>query len=184
MQVSKTAAQLTKYNLDPSHSEIGFSVKHLMVTNVKGRFHTFDAQVELDEQDLTNSKLSVSIDTASIDTRNEQRDGHLRSADFFDAENHPKVTFESRRIERAAADDMYKVIGDLTIRGVKREITLDAEETGRGKDPWGGSRIGFELRGKLNREEFGLKWNQALETGGVLVATDVKLVIDIEVVKA
>lgn len=183
MQSQTTASVLATYNLDPAHSELGFSVKHLMVTNVKGSFHKFEAQVQLDEADLTNSKLSVTIDAGSIDTRVADRDTHLRSADFLDVENHPNLTFVSKRIERAG-DDTYKVVGDLTVRGVTREITLAAEETGRGKDPWGGSRIGFELRGKLNREEYGLTWNAALETGGVLVSPEVKLVIDIEVVKA
>lgn len=178
-----TESGLTAYTLDGAHSEIGFSVKHLMVTNVKGTFHDFEADVQLNEEDLTKSQLKISIDSASVDTRNEQRDNHLRSPDFFDVENYPKLTFESRRIERVG-DDRYKVAGDLTVRGVTREITLDAEETGRGTDPWGGSRIGFELRGKLNREEYGLKWNQGLEAGGVLVGPDVKLVLDIQVVKA
>jgi len=176
-------SQLVTYTLDPAHSEVGFAVKHLMVTNVKGSFHKFDAQVQLDEADLTNSKLSVTIDASSIDTRNADRDAHLRSPDFFDVEKNPNLTFVSKRIDRMG-DDSYKVVGDLTIRGVTREVTLDAEETGRGKDPWGNSRIGFELRGKINREEYGLLWNQALETGGVLVAPDVKLVIDIEVIRA
>jgi len=182
MQTKATTA-LTTYNLDPSHSEIGFAVKHLMVTNVKGSFHKFDARIELDEQDLVNSRLEVTIDAASIDTRNADRDAHLRSADFLDVERYPTLTFVSKRIERVGEDE-YKVAGDLTIRGVTREVTLDAQETGRGKDPWGGSRIGFELRGRLNREEYGLTWNQALETGGVLVSPEVKLVIDIEVVRA
>ena len=182
MQTNATTA-LTTYNLDPSHSEIGFAVKHLMVTNVKGSFHKFDARIELDEQDLVNSRLEVTIDAASIDTRNADRDAHLRSADFLDVEKYPTLTFVSKRIDRVGEDE-YKVAGDLTIRGVTREVTLDAQETGRGKDPWGGSRIGFELRGRLNREEYGLTWNQALETGGVLVSPEVKLVIDIEVVKA
>ena len=183
MQTQTETSKLTTYNLDPSHSELGFSVKHLMVTNVKGRFQKFDARVELDEQDLTKSKLTVTIDAGSIDTRNADRDAHLRSADFLDVENHPEVTFVSKRIERVG-DNEYKVIGDLTIRGVTREVTLDAEETGRGRDPWGGDRIGFELRGSLNREDYGLTWNAALETGGVLVSPEVKLIIDVEVVKA
>lgn len=183
MQTQTTSPKLVTYNLDPSHSEIGFSVKHLMVTNVKGSFHKFDANVQLDEEDLTNSRLSVTIDAASIDTRNADRDAHLRSADFLDVENHPHVTFVSKRIERVEGN-RYRVTGDLSIRGAVREVTLDAEETGRGRDPWGGSRIGFELRGRINREEYGLTWNQALETGGVLVSPEVKLVIDVEVVKA
>jgi len=183
MQTQTETSKLTTYNLDPSHSELGFSVKHLMVTNVKGRFQKFDARVELDEQDLTKSRLTVTIDAGSIDTRNADRDAHLRSADFLDVENHPEVTFVSKRIERVG-DNEYKVIGDLTIRGVTREVTLDAEETGRGRDPWGGDRIGFELRGSLNREDYGLTWNAALETGGVLVSPEVKLIIDVEVVKA
>ena len=130
----------------------------------------------LDESDITRSKVEVEIDAGSIDTREDKRDAHLRSADFFDVENHPKLTFVSRRVERSG--DRLKVTGDLTIRGTTKEITLDVEDLGRVKDPWGGDRAAFTATGKLNRSEYGLTWNQALETGGVLVSDEVKLSID------
>src|SRR5688572_7401322 len=129
----------TVWNLDPAHTDIGFAVKHLMVTNVKGRFEKATGTIELDQEDLTRSSAHVEIDVTSIDTRQSGRDEHLRSADFFDAENHPKIVFESRRIERVK-DDRYRLLGDLTIRGTTRPVTLDAEITGPSSDPWGGVR--------------------------------------------
>jgi polyisoprenoid-binding protein YceI len=174
---------VSSWQLDRTHSEVGFSVRHLMVTNVKGQFPRFAADVELNESDLTRSKVSVVIDVDSVDTRAEQRDQHLRSADFFDASNYPKMTFTSRRIERAG-DDRYRVIGDLTIRGITRETVLDAEVNGPTKDPWGGERIGIAASTKVDRREFGLVWNQALETGGIAVGNDVKISLELELIRS
>lgn len=181
---SQAAAQAgaSTWTIDPSHSEVGFAVKHMVIATVKGRFNAVSGTVELDEQDVTRSRIEVSIDTGSIDTREAKRDEHLRSADFFDVENHPQMTFVSRSIERVG-DDRLKLTGDLTIRGTTREITLDVEDLGRGKDPWGGDRAAFSATGKLDRLEYGLKWNQALETGGVLVSNDVRISLDVELVR-
>lgn len=167
------------WQLDPSHSHVGFAVKHLMVSTVRGEFRTYTGTLELDPADLTRSRVTAEIDVASIDTREEKRDEHLRSADFFDAEHHPKITFESTRIERVD-DETFRVVGNLTIRGNTREVTLEAEYAGIQKDPWGGTRTGFSLSGQIDRREFGLTWNAALETGGLLVGEKVKLQIEVE----
>lgn len=178
-----TAPTTSTWNLDPVHSEFGFSVKHLMVTNVKGQFTDATATIKLDERDYTKSSARIEIDVASVSTRQQQRDDHLRSADFFDAANHPKMVFESRSIERVSAD-RYRVFGDITIRGTTRPITLVAEVAGPSKDPWGGERIGLNATGNISRSEFGLLWNTVLETGGFAVADDVKLVIDLQLIRA
>ncbi len=176
------SATLTTWQIDPSHSEVGFSVKHLMISTVRGRFAGVKGTIFLDSEDITRSSVEAEIDAASIDTREEKRDGHLRSPDFFDVEKHPTITFRSRRFE-SAGGDRYRVTGDLTIRDVTREVVLDVTEEGRGRDPWGGERIGFTATGKIDRREFGLTWNQALETGGVMVSNDIKLNIESEAVK-
>lgn len=178
-----TATAVSTWKLDPTHSEFGFVVKHLMVTNVKGNFETANAEIELQEEDLTKSKARIEIDTASVNTRMGQRDEHLRSADFFDAANHPKLVFETRRIERVA-DDRYRVFGDITIRGVTKPLTLVGEVSGPVTDPWGGERIGLNLHGTLSRSEFGLTWNPTLEKGGFVVGDEVKLAIDVELIRA
>lgn len=181
MTQATTTATASTWAIDENHSEIGFAVKHLMVATVKGVFRSFRGRVVLDETSLAASAVEAEIDTASIDTRQEQRDAHLRSADFFDAENYPVIRFRSTRIDRVGK--AYQVTGELTIRGTTREVVLDVEETGRGGDPWGGERIGFTAHTKINREDFGLTWNQALETGGVLVSSEVRIAIDVQVVK-
>lgn len=173
---------LATWQVDPVHSEVGFSVRHLMVANVKGHFRDVTADLQLEESDPTHSTIVVDIDVASIDTRAEQRDQHLRSADFFDAENHPKMRFESGRIERVS-DVRYRVTGVLTIRGATREVVLDAEVRGPAKDPWGGERLGVTATTKIDRREFGLTWNQALETGGFAVGHDVKISIELELIR-
>jgi polyisoprenoid-binding protein YceI len=170
------AGQASSWQLDVAHTQIWFSVRHMMFATVKGQFGAFAGEIVVDETDPTRTRVSVEIDTASIDTRNEQRDGHLRSADFFDVENFPKLTFVSRRVDRSG--DRLEITGDLTIRGVMREVVLRAEETGRGKDPWGQEKIGFTAETKIDRKDFGLVWNQALETGGVLVSDEVRISID------
>lgn len=169
------------WQIDTTHTRIGFSVKHMMVSTVRGEFRQYSGDLSLDLQDLTRSQITGEIDVASIETHEAQRDEHLRSADFFDVASHPKITFVSRRIERLE-DDEFRVIGDLTIRGVTREVELEAEFMGVHKDPWGGQRTGCSVQGSISRKDFGLTWNAALETGGVLVGDKVKLELDIEAV--
>jgi polyisoprenoid-binding protein YceI len=155
----------------------------MVISKVRGHFARFAGAIDLDDAALERSVIEGTIETASIDTNEPKRDGHLRSADFFDAEKHPKITFHSKRLE-PAGEDRYRVVGDLAMHGVTREVVLDAEITGRGKDPWGGERIGVTARTRLNRKEFGLGWNQVLETGGVLVGENVDVDLEIEAVKA
>ena len=170
------------WNLDTSHSRLGFAVKHMMVSTVRGEFKSYTGSLQLDEQDFTKSVITGEIDVASIDTRDEGRDGHLKSADFFDAENHPKMTFKSTRIEAKGGSD-YVVYGDLTIRGVTREIAVKTEYAGTHQNPWGATVTGFSGTAELNRKDFGLEWNVALETGGILVGEKVKLEIEVELTK-
>lgn len=182
-QTTAEQTQRTTWTIDPAHSAVEFAVRHMMITTVKGRFSGVEGSLELDEQDVTRSRVDVRIAAASIDTRDEKRDGHLRSADFFDVGNHPALTFVSRRIDRTG-DDRLKLIGDLTIRGTTREITLEIEDLGRGRDPWGGERASFSATGRLDRRDYGLTWNQSLETGGVLVSNDVRITIEAQLVKS
>lgn len=166
--------------IDPSHSQVGFTVRHMMFAKVRGEFKQWSAELDLGD-DLTASKVKVEIDTASVFTNEEKRDGHLRSGDFFDSEKFPKMTFVSKRIERNGSD--LRVIGDLSIRGQAHEVALDVEETGRGKDPWGQDRIGFHAKTTIDRTKWGLTWNAALEAGGVLVSEKVDIAIEIQAVK-
>ncbi len=172
----------TQYKVDNTHSDVTFSVRHMVFAKVRGHFTKWSAELDYDAADPTRSSLSVDIDVSSIDTREAQRDGHLKSADFLDAEKFPKITYKSRRVEKAG--DRLKVVGDLTIHGVTREVALDVEATGAGKDPWGNQRVGFEAKTSINRTDFGLKWNQVLETGGVLVGEKVDIEITVEAVAA
>lgn len=168
--------------IDASHSVITFSVRHMMISKVRGRFTRFDGTVDFDEQNPTNSKVQVTIDASSIDTRDERRDGHLMSPDFLDVANYPTLTFVSKRVE--VIDESHgRIIGDLTIRGVTREVTLDVEYNGQSKSPWGTISAGFSATTKINRKDWGLTWNVALETGGVLVGEEVTIEIEIEIVK-
>lgn len=171
------------YTIDATHSEVGFSVKHLMISSVKGSFRNVTGRIVLDETDLANSVVEADIDTTSIDTRQEQRDAHLRSADFFDTERFPAITFRSRSIQ-PRSDGEFAVTGDLTIRDVTKSVVLNVEETGRGKDPWGGERVGYAATTKIDRSEFGLTWNQALETGGFVVGNEIKINIEVQAVLA
>lgn len=171
----------TTWTIDPSHAEIGFAVRHLMIATVRGRFGAVSGTVIVDETNPEKSKVDVTVDVASVDTRQEMRDNHLRSPDFFDVANHPTMHFVSKRIEGGIHGDFH-VVGDLTIRGVTREVALTANLEGRTRDPWGNERAGFNASGKINRHDFGLTWNQALESGGVMVGDDVKLTIDVELV--
>jgi polyisoprenoid-binding protein YceI len=171
------------WTLDTAHSGIAFSVRHMVVAKVRGRFASWSGKVELDEADLTRSQLDVEIDARSIDTGNAQRDEHLRSADFLDVEQFPTLRFVSRKIENVAAD-RFQVIGDLTLHGVTREVTLAVERGGQAKDPWGNRRAGFSATASLSRSDFGLLWNQALETGGVLVADRIDIELDVQAVQS
>jgi polyisoprenoid-binding protein YceI len=173
-------ADTTVWTVDPAHAELAFSVRHLMINNVRGRFGKVEGTVTTDNANLNNSKIDVTIDVNSLDTRQEMRDNHLRSADFFDAATYPTMHFVSKKIVGDVTTD-FRVIGDLTIRGTTHEIELEAHLEGRGKDPWGNERAGFSITGKVNRHDYGLHWNQALEAGGVAVGTEVKMTIDVEI---
>lgn len=174
------------WNIDASHSLIEFSAKHLMITNVKGRLADARGTLTMDEAHPERSSVEVEVGAASIDTRAEQRDAHLRSADFLDVEHYPTISFRSRRIDGARNEEgaRFRVIGDLTIRGVMREVTLDATYEGAGRDPWGGDRVSFSGTTKIDRREFGLVWNTALETGGVLVSNDIRIQVEVQAVRA
>ncbi len=174
------AKATAKWALDPTHSELTFKVKHMMIANVKGEFKNFS--VEVDGNDIFKSPLRVSIDTSSINTNNDERDTHLKSADFFDVENHKELTFNSTSFKQKN-DDEYELKGELTIKGISKEVTLDAEFGGINKDPWGNEKAGFSVEGKINRKDWGLNWNAVLETGGVLVSDEVKISGEIQFVK-
>ncbi len=169
------------WQIDPAHSHVEFAVRHLMISTVKGRFGDVSGTLEVNPADPAKSVVDVTINVTSIDTREAQRDTHLRSADFFDVERFPTMRFKSTRI--SGDGDDFKVIGDLTIRDITREVTLEVTSEGQGKDPWGNERAGYSAKGKINRADFGLTWNQALETGGVLVGNEIKISIDVEVIK-
>lgn len=170
----------TKWAIDPTHSEITFKVKHLMISNVKGEFKTFQATI--DGEDFTNSTISANIDASSISTNNDDRDAHLKSPDFFEVEKYPEITFVSTSIKKVD-DDEFKLVGDLTIKGITKEIILDTEFGGYMKDPYGNEKAGFSINGKLNRKDFGLNWNSALEAGGVMVANEIKINAEVQFVK-
>jgi polyisoprenoid-binding protein YceI len=173
----------TTWNIDAAHSSINFTIRHMVFSKVRGRFATYSGKLDLDEGDLTRASVDVSIDAASIDTGTAQRDAHLRSADFFDVEQFPELRFRSTRIEQLEPDH-YRVIGDLMIRDITREIVLDVEASGTGVDPWGNARLGFIAKTSIERKNFGLTWNQLLEAGGVLVGDRVDIELDIQAVKA
>lgn len=175
-------SNLSAWSIDPTHTHIEFGVRHLMISTVKGRFAQFSGAVQLDPADLTTASLDVTIDVASIDTRVADRDTHLRSADFFDAATYPTISFVSRKI--VPQGDAYRLIGDLTIRGVTREVPLAVSLEGQAKDPWGNQRMAFAATAKINRADFGLTWNAALEAGGVVVGEEVKISIDVELIAA
>ncbi|MCF3136032.1 YceI family protein [Streptomyces olivochromogenes] len=181
--VSPELAALTgDYTIDPSHTTIGFVARHAMVTNVKGAFLDLAGSLNLNGTDPSKSKASLDVKMDSLDTGNADRDGHLKSADFFKIDEHPTMTFRSTRTEALGGDD-YRITGDLTILGVTRPITIDLEFNGSAKDPFGNERVGFEGKAELLRSEWGLTWNAALETGGVLVSDKIKLNFDISAIK-
>src|SRR6185503_12166878 len=173
IEAAPGAATKTTWKLDPSHTLVEFSAKHLMITTVKGRITDVEGTIVIDEKNSRNSTVEATLKAVSIDTRTEQRDQHLRSADFLNTELFPEIKFRSTRIE--GDKERFKLTGDLTIRDVTRPITLDVQFEGQQTDPWGGERIGFSGSGKIDRRDFGLTWNQALETGGVVVGNDVKI---------
>ncbi|HSB19619.1 MAG TPA: YceI family protein [Anaeromyxobacteraceae bacterium] len=170
-----------RWDIDVGHSAIHFRVRHMVISKVSGRFAKWSGAIDLDDKDLTRSSVEVRIDASSIDTQVADRDTHLRSADFLDVARHPEIAFRSKRIEKAG--DGYRVVGDLDLHGVVREVALEAEFAGTGKDPWGNERAGFSARASLDRRDYGLVWNAALETGGVLVGEKVEIAIELEAVK-
>ena len=173
---------LTTWKIDPAHTHVEFAVRHMMIATVKGRFADVDGTIAWDQADSANSAFEVVIPVAGIDTKQPDRDAHLRSADFFDAENHPALTFRSTRIEPKGESD-FTAYGELTIRGVTREVALEGELLGTGKSPYGFTVAGFSARTKINRKDYGLNWNAALETGGVLVGDEVKITLEVEAIQ-
>ncbi|MHB1224571.1 MAG: YceI family protein [Gemmatimonadaceae bacterium] len=176
----------TTWNIDPAHSAIEFAAKHMMITTVKGRLAEMRGALQVDEANPERSSVEVEFDTASVDTRAAQRDDHLRSADFLDVERFPIMAFRSTRIEGARMEPgtSFRVVGDLTIRDVTREVTLDAVFEGSGRDPWGGDRVSFAAETKIDRRDFGLTWNTTLETGGILVSNDIRIQLEVQAVRA
>ena len=182
MSSTETSKLSGRYSIDKAHSRIGFSARHAMVTKVRGSFDEFEASGYFDEDNPANSSVEVSIDVASINTRNADRDAHLRTNDFLAADEHPKITFRSTSVKRDG--DTYTVTGDLTLRGITKPVTIEFEHTGAAIDPWGNQRIGFEGGTTINRKDWGVTWNAALETGGVLVSEKVNLEFEVAAVKA
>jgi polyisoprenoid-binding protein YceI len=178
---SDTTALTGTYAIDPSHSRIGFSARHAMVTKVRGSFNEFEGSGYFDAENPSESHLELTIQADSIDTRNADRDAHLRSNDFFDMEHHPEITFRSTAVE-ALGDDAFRVTGDLTIKGVTKPVTVDFELTGSAVDPFGNHRIGLEGKTTVNRKDWGVNWNAALEAGGVLVSEKVTLEFEVSAV--
>jgi polyisoprenoid-binding protein YceI len=168
------------WQIDPAHSSATFAVKHAMVTTVRGHFKVLNGTLEIDEAHPENSSVAAQVETASIDTRDERRDGHLRSADFFEADKYPTITFKSTKVEKTG-DETYRVLGILDMHGVQKEVAFNAEYSGQHKDAYGNIRAGLNATTQLNRKDFGLNWNAALEAGGVLVSDSVKLEIDLSV---
>ncbi len=168
-----------KWGLDPTHSEVQFKVKHLMITNVTGQFNVISASIETEVGDFSDATIHFSADASTVNTGNEQRDGHLRGSDFFDAETYPHITFESTNYNASEG----KVTGNLTIRNVTKPVSFEAEFSGTNKDPWGNEKAGFSLTGKINRTDFDLNWNAALEAGGVLVSEEVRIAAEVQFVK-
>lgn len=180
--MTATTPVLTSWTIDTAHTEAGFAVKHLMISTVRGRFGAVKGDVRFDPADLSTGSANITIDVNSIDTREAQRDAHLRSGDFFDVEKFPAMTFVSTGV-RAIKGETFQLVGHLTIKDVTREVVLDVENHGLQKDPWGGERAGFTARTAINRKDFGLTWNATLETGGLLVGEDVKINLDLELIK-
>lgn len=177
-----TSSRAGTWNIDPSHSEVDFTVTHLMISKVRGRFSDISGSVVTDGTP-EGSKVTVEIGTASINTHESSRDTHLRSADFFDVEKYPKISFVSTAV-KSKSDEEFRITGNLTIKGVTKSVDIDVKSEGSGRDPWGNDRAGFSGSLKIDRRDFGLTWNQALETGGVMVSNEVKLTLDVELTHA
>lgn len=172
----------TKWSLDPTHSELGFKIKHLMITNVSGNFNKFEVMAETPTDDFNDAKVTVDIEVDSINTNNAQRDEHLRNADFFEAEKFPNITFRSTKIEKVD-DENYNITGNLTIKETTKSVKLAAEYSGVTRDPWGNIKAGFSLNGKINRKDFGISYNATMETGGVMLGEELKINGEIQLVK-
>lgn len=171
------------WEIDAAHSQATFSVRHLMISTVKGQFKVISGHLHIDEQNPENSSVDAQAETASIDTRDANRDAHLRSPDFFDAEKYPTISFKSTKVERVSgSDNEFKVTGDLSLHGVTKPVVFDAEYSGQNKDPWGQQRAGLSAKATINRKDWGLNWHQALETGGVVVSDHVKIEIDLSTI--
>jgi len=177
-----TSSAADKYTVDPSHSSIGFAVRHMVVSKVKGYFNEYTATILYDDKDITKSSAEVTIKTASIDTRDAKRDEHLRTPDFFDAAKYPEIAFKSKRIEKSG--EGFVAVGDLTMRGVTKEISIPFTFAGVVTDPWGNTRLGLSGATKLNRQDYGVSWSKSLDSGGLVVADDVEIAIEIEAIKA
>lgn len=173
-----------KWVIDPSHSEIEFKVKHLMVTNVKGSFKEFEASIYTTNDNFMTAEIDCWINAASVDTGNTDRDKHVKSADFFDVENHAQITFQADTVENVDNDGSYELWGNLTIKGITKKIKLDVEFGGIVKDPWGNEKAGFSINGKINRKDWELNWNAALEAGGLLVSEEVRINCEIQLVRS
>src|SRR6185369_3083899 len=182
METTVKTSNKTKWSVDPTHSEIVFKVKHLMITNVKGEFRKFTAEINAEGDDFSKASISATIDASSIFTNEDNRDGHLKSADFFDVANYPELKFTGTSFKKID-DENYQLKGVLTIKGVSNEISLDVEFGGINKDTWGNEKTGFSINGKINRKDWGLNWNAALETGGVLVSDEVKISAEVQFIK-
>jgi polyisoprenoid-binding protein YceI len=172
----------TKWGIDPNHSEISFKARHLMITNVKGVFNEFGANIETEGENFITSDIDFWLNPASINTGAADRDTHLKSADFFDVENHSKIAFAGKSVEKVDESN-FKLNGDLTIKGITKPVKLDVEFNGVMKDPWGNQKAGYTLNGKINRKDWGLNWNAALEAGGVLVSEEIKINCDVQLIK-
>ena len=172
----------TKWVIDPTHSEIGFKIKHLMITNVSGKFDSFEAEVHTEGDDFTTAQIEAKIKTASINTNNLQRDEHLRNSDFFEVDKHPEIIFSSTKVEKTSSEN-YVVYGNLSLKGTVKPVKLNVEYSGATKDLWGNQKAGFVISGKINRTEFGLNFNAALETGGLVLAEEVKINSEVQLVK-
>lgn len=180
--ISASFTQAATYNIDPSHTEVSFKVKHLGLANVGGKFLDFSGVVEFDPENIQASKTKATIKVASIDTANQKRDDHLRSEDFFNAKKNPLITFESTEIKDVQGSN-FTVVGNLSINGIEKPVSLQMEHTGSAIDPWGNQRVGFQATTKINRKEFGLSWNKLLETGGLVVGEEVQVLIELEAIK-
>jgi polyisoprenoid-binding protein YceI len=182
LKIKNSNMTTIKWVIDPTHSEIGFKIRHLMITNVSGNFNQFEIVAETEGEDFTTAKIEASIKTSSINTNNLQRDEHLRNSDFFEVESHPEIHFTSTKLERLD-DGNFRLHGDLSLKGITRPVTFQVEYNGIAKDPWGGYRAGFFLNGKINRSDFGLTFNSLLDSGGVALAEEVKIHSEVQLVK-